>query len=62
VSVTVAELPLLILPSAPEIGFALVASVPCEVVADLSVTDAGSVLVSRTFKAGTGPMFVITIV
>lgn len=62
VSVTEAELPLLIFPSAPEIGFELVESVPWEVVADFSVTLAGSVLVSRTFNAGTGPAFVTTIV
>ena len=43
-------------------GLAPVFKAPCEVLKVFSATDEGSVFVSFTFDAGTGPIFVTTIV
>ena len=58
VKVTVAELPVLMLPRAPSTGLLLVFNEPCEVDADLSVTADGSDSVRLTFKAETAPLLV----
>lgn len=62
VNVTVAEPPLLMVPSNPKIGLAAVFNAPCVVELDWNETDGESVFVSLTFEADTGPIFVITIV
>src|SRR5437762_7060092 len=60
VRMTATEPPLGIEPRLPTIGLLLVTSVPWLMVADLSVTEAGSVSIKLTLAATNGPLFVIT--
>ena len=62
VRVTVTEPPVARLGKLPRIGLAFVVRVPCVALADLRLTELGSVFVRLTLGAASGPLFVITIV